>query len=104
MTTQNIIVKNIRLPITAPIEESFDAAKRRLKLSDGELETLLEDERFDFVKPLSAPDGSLYCVKKPYSAQSEGNNSLGCAADILLLPVRLIKASQERGLTGMTGA
>lgn len=37
MTTQNIIVKNIRLPITAPIEESFDAAKRRLKLSDGEL-------------------------------------------------------------------
>ena len=64
----------------------------RLKLSDGELETLLEDERFDFVKPFSAPDGSLYCVKKPYSAQSEGNNSLGCAADILLLPVRLIKA------------
>lgn len=31
-----IIVKNIRLPLTAPLEEAFTLARRRLSLTDGE--------------------------------------------------------------------
>jgi uncharacterized FAD-dependent dehydrogenase len=31
-----VIVKNIRLPITAPVEESYELAKKRLSLKDGE--------------------------------------------------------------------
>ncbi len=33
---KQIIVKNIRLPLTAPIEDAFTMARRRLSLTDGE--------------------------------------------------------------------
>lgn len=62
-----------------------------LDITDGELCELLCDDRYDYTHPQSTSDGSLYYIRKPYRAET-GGNPLGCLADILLLPVRLIGA------------
>lgn len=62
----------------------------RLDINSGELTTVLEDDCFDFIKPFSSPDGSLYYIKRPYSTGNETNR--GCLSDILLLPVRLVRS------------
>ncbi len=51
-----IIVKNLRLPLTAPMEESFEAARRKLGLSGGEyISAALHKRSIDARKRGDAP-------------------------------------------------
>lgn len=62
----------------------------RLNLSDGELETVLHDEQYDFFMPQPDHAGNLYCIRKPHreEVQKQGN----ILRDILLIPFKLFKA------------
>lgn len=62
-----------------------------LDIKEGRLDELLSDNRYNFTNPQSVSDGSLYYIRKPYKNNS-GGNSLGCLADIVMLPVRLFGA------------
>ncbi len=62
-----------------------------LDIKAGRLDDILVDDRYNFTHPQSTSDGSLYYIKKPYKSAS-GSNSLGCLADIFMLPVRLGQA------------
>ncbi|MBL9214331.1 MAG: hypothetical protein JNG83_02525 [Opitutaceae bacterium] len=42
------------------------AAICRLNLASGQLETVLEDERFDLLAPRVAADGTLYYIRRPF--------------------------------------
>ena len=60
------------------------------KLDTGtlELEEVLVDEKFSYIKPVMNQKGELYCIKKPGVEKEEGNAFL----DILLIPVRIVQA------------
>ncbi|MBQ8295789.1 MAG: hypothetical protein IJX87_05090 [Clostridia bacterium] len=60
----------------------------RLNLRSMEIETVISDERFSYVKPVCDGAGNLYCIRKPGDDAQEGNIFL----DILLIPVRLVQA------------
>lgn len=62
-----------------------------LNIKEGTLTEILSDNGYNYTRPLSAPDGSLYYIRKPYKYNS-GGNSLGCLVDIFMLPVRLFQA------------
>ena len=53
-----------------------------------ELETLVTDENFSFVKPMQDSDGNLYCIKKPGAERKRENVFL----QILTIPIRIIEA------------
>ncbi len=74
----------------APIEKG-PSAICRLNTRTQAFDVVLEDEQFDFAKPRSGWDGSLYYIKKPYGAKAEGNPT-GCLTDLVLFPIRLIGA------------
>ena len=63
----------------------------RLDYKSGQLEVLLEDERYDFVAPRLHPDGTLYAIRRPVDkpAVERAGSAL---KDTLLLPFRLLKA------------
>lgn len=63
----------------------------RLDLAEGEITEIAEDSRYDYVKPQSAKDGSVYCIRRPYSAAKAAKRG-SCLMDIILLPIRLLKA------------
>ena len=62
-----------------------------LDISRGSLDELLSDGRYDYTHPASARDGSVYYIRRPY-APTSGSNTLGCLADIFMMPVRLFQA------------
>lgn len=56
----------------------------------GVIEELRTDRKYDFVKPRTAENGSLYYIKKPFD---DGKTKKGgCLIDILTAPVKLIGA------------
>ena len=61
-----------------------------LTLSDGALEEILSDERYDYLHPQCTQDGALCYIRRPYRQKKE--NRGGCLLDILLLPFRLVSA------------
>ena len=61
-----------------------------IQLLDGELTTVVEHPRFDYLRPRVAPDGALYYIRRPYEPPRYG---LGAAlVDALLFPFRLVRA------------
>ncbi len=54
-----------------------------------QLETVLSDEKYSFIKPMVGADGSLYCIRKPADDKERGGNIL---VKMLLIPVRIIEA------------
>ncbi|HJU84542.1 MAG TPA: hypothetical protein VJ600_10050 [Holophagaceae bacterium] len=67
------------------------SAIQGLRLSTGEMETLLASERHDFIAPRLDPDGVLYCIRRPYA--SRHRTSFGAfLLDILKAPFRLVGA------------
>ena len=62
-----------------------------LNIREGRLTELLSDNRYNYTRPTSTPDGSLYYIRKPYKMNS-GGSSFGCLADLFMLPVRLFQA------------
>lgn len=63
-----------------------------LDISRGTLDEILADNRYDFTHPASTRDGSVYYIRRPYGSGSGGRDTLGCLADIFMLPVRLFQA------------
>ena len=62
-----------------------------LDLEQGTLETLASDATHDLLCPQVAPDGTLYCLRRP----REGGRAAGLGAmllDVVLLPFRLLYA------------
>ena len=63
-----------------------------LDISSGSLDELLSDDRYDYLRPQSAPDGSVYYIRRPYKSGEGFGSSLGCLVDAVMLPVRLVGA------------
>ncbi len=63
-----------------------------LDISEGSLDEILSDNRFDYTRPQSLADGSLYYIKKPYSDTTSTSNPLGCLGEILMVPIKLLGA------------
>ena len=81
-----------RLYDAAASEMRGPAALCLLDIKQGSITELLCDPAFDFVHPQSMANGALYYVKKPYREQKSGTSAAGCLIDLLLLPVRLLRA------------
>ena len=64
-------------------------AVQRLDVEDGKLTTLLEDERFDFVTPQLAADGSLHCIRRPYQGADKSVPVGRVMMDTILAPFRM---------------
>lgn len=67
------------------------SAIMKLDIAAGTLDELLADDRYDYIRPQSLPDGSLYYIRRPYIAE-RGTSALGCLGDIVLFPFRLLGA------------
>ena len=61
----------------------------RLNPQAMEIETLLSDEKFSFIKPMIDGDGNLYCIRKSVDRKEERGNGF---LNILLIPVRIVEA------------
>ena len=57
-------------------------------LDKGEMEELISDVKFDFIRVREDADGNIYCIKRPHGGEKNENVLL----DILLFPWRMIKA------------
>lgn len=60
-----------------------------LNLRTGDLDSVLEDARYDFLKPQKDVQGNLYVLRRPYKQKTD---SFGVLKDLILAPVRIIKA------------
>lgn len=60
----------------------------KLNSRSMQLETLVSDENYSFVKPMQDSDGNLYCIRKPGAERKRENVFL----QILTIPVRIIEA------------
>jgi hypothetical protein len=64
---------------------------QQLDCEAGELSTVLEDRKYDFLAPQYLRDGSLLYIRRPH-AQGERITPLRALKDVLLFPFRLIYA------------
>jgi hypothetical protein len=64
---------------------------QQLDIDTGELTTVLEDPRFDYLAPQDLPDGGLLYIRRPYSA-GERMHPLRALKDVVLFPFRLLYA------------
>jgi hypothetical protein len=64
---------------------------QQLDCEAGELTTILEDRKYDFLAPQYLKDGSLLFIRRPH-AQGERFSPLRVVKDVLLFPFRLIYA------------
>lgn len=55
----------------------------------GELDDIISDDNFDYIKPSDDKEGNLYYIKREYQPTKKKSNLL---MDILLFPVRIVKA------------
>lgn len=60
----------------------------RLNTETMEIEELLKDKNYSFIKPRTGADGALYCIRRPAKEKRGGNFFL----DILLFPYRILQA------------
>jgi len=60
----------------------------KLDLSSLDVETVVSNEKFSYIKPIPDGKGNLYCIKKPGTEKTGGNPLL----EILMIPVRLVQA------------
>jgi hypothetical protein len=67
------------------------ASLQRVDLGTGSMESVVEDDRFDFLCPAYAPDGTLYYLKRPYEPMHRASIK-DVALDALLFPFRLVRA------------
>jgi hypothetical protein len=63
----------------------------RIDYRRGEMQTLLDDKRYDFVAPRIGRDGALYAIRRP-ALPPAGERAGSAAKDAVLLPLRLAKA------------
>lgn len=85
--------------ISQIVDEMYSSASVRLgpsaicllNIREGRLTEVLSNNEYDYTHPYSAPDGSLYYIRKPYKKATSGK-SFGCLTDLVMLPVRLFQA------------
>lgn len=65
---------------------------QRIDIEHGDVTTLAEDETSDLLSPQTSPDGSLYFIRRPYTAPNAGVSPWRGALDLLLFPLRLLYA------------
>lgn len=61
-----------------------------LDMASGTISPVLDDPRFDFLKPRVCPAGNLHFIRRPYEAPQYGAQSV--FMDTLLFPFRLLRA------------
>ena len=59
----------------------------KLNLSTMEIETVLFDKNFSYIKPVFDREGNLYCIQKPAKEKEESG-----IFSLLLIPVRILEA------------
>ena len=64
---------------------------QELDAQAGEMTTLLEDRRFDYLAPQGSPDGTLLYIRRPYT-QHERVSPVRALKDVILFPFRLLYA------------
>lgn len=64
---------------------------QQLDAEAGEMTTLLEDPKYDYLAPQALPDGSVLFIRRPYSDR-EHIHPLRTLKDITLVPFRLLYA------------
>jgi len=80
-----------RHPQTGQMMAVGHACVCKLDYGSGQLETLLDDKRHDFVAPRMDAQGRLYAIRRP--AEKPPRQRAGIAlTDTLLMPFRLLKA------------
>ena len=67
------------------------ASIHRIDLDSGRMEVIAEDDRYDYLCPHPAPDGSIYYLRRPYEAIPRVS-FLKHLQDIVLFPFRLARA------------
>lgn len=67
------------------------ASIQQVNMDTGAHDPLLEDDRFDYLCPTYAADGTLYYLKRPYEPFHK-TSALDVAKDIVLFPFRLMRA------------
>lgn len=77
---------------SAPTTQRGPSSICLLDISNGTMDDVLSDEKYDFTSPQSMPDGSLYYIRRPYAHDNGGGSALGCLGETLLLPIRLFGA------------
>ena len=60
----------------------------KINVHTMELETVISDSRYSYIKPILDENGTLYCIRKPGEEKEKRNVFL----DILLIPVRIVQA------------
>lgn len=66
------------------------ASIQMLDMDSGSVSPVLEDPRFDYLKPRVCPAGNLHFIRRPYEAPRYGAGSM--LLDTLLFPFRLVRA------------
>ena len=64
----------------------------QLDLISGKMNTLREEDRYDFLNPRTDAAGSLYYIRRPWSASASPVSYWSMAAESLLFPFRLARA------------
>jgi hypothetical protein len=67
-----------------------NASIQMLDMDSGSVSPVLEDSRYDYLKPRVCPAGNLHFIRRPYEASSYGAGS--AIKDTLLFPFRLLRA------------
>lgn len=61
-----------------------------LEVNAGRMETIAEDEKYDYLSPKADENGNLWFIRQPYSPEEGGSGNI--LLDVLLFPFRLVKA------------
>lgn len=80
-----------RHPQTGQLMALSHASVHMLDYGSGQLETLLDDKRYDFVSPRMDAQGRLYAIRRP-AEKPVGQRAGTAFTDVLLMPFRLLKA------------
>ncbi|NJM65565.1 MAG: hypothetical protein HC851_07765 [Acaryochloris sp. RU_4_1] len=67
----------------------------KLDFQTGEMTTLAADPKYDLLAPKMTTDGSLYYIRRPYQARQHRGHVLSILKDIILMPLRLVRAIYE---------
>ena len=67
------------------------SAIMKLDVSRDTLDEWIADDTHDYIRPQSMADGSLYYIRRPYTADN-GTSMWGCLGEIVMLPVRILGA------------
>lgn len=67
------------------------ASIQKLDMDSGSVTPILDDPRYDYLKPRVSPTGDLLFIRRPFEAPHYGSMSL--LTDTLLFPFRLLRAA-----------